>query len=149
MCKSTLSFFFFYSWFWDSKASTCSFCCSSASTDTAYGKNKADGKWYYFDDSSVSSASEDQIVVRILPRLITTPPPPATWAPFGLASVSGVSVRCAFLLCNRSPPPPLWQTKAAYVLFYQRRDEESPSKPQASASLGGAPDAADDHMDTN
>ncbi|XP_011612065.2 ubiquitin carboxyl-terminal hydrolase 4 isoform X1 [Takifugu rubripes] len=69
---------------------------------TAYGKNKADGKWYYFDDSSVSSASEDQIV-----------------------------------------------TKAAYVLFYQRRDEESPSKPQPSASLGGAPDAADDHMDTN
>uniref|UniRef100_A0A669DP21 Ubiquitin carboxyl-terminal hydrolase 4 n=1 Tax=Oreochromis niloticus TaxID=8128 RepID=A0A669DP21_ORENI len=46
-------------------------------TDTAYGKNKVDGKWYYFDDSSVSSATEDQIV-----------------------------------------------TKAAYVLFYQRRDEE-------------------------
>lgn len=34
-------------------------------TDTAYGKNKVDGKWYYFDDSSVSSASEDQIVVSI------------------------------------------------------------------------------------
>lgn len=32
-------------------------------TDTAYGKNKVDGKWYYFDDSSVSSATEDQIVV--------------------------------------------------------------------------------------
>uniref|UniRef100_A0A669BTR4 Ubiquitin carboxyl-terminal hydrolase n=1 Tax=Oreochromis niloticus TaxID=8128 RepID=A0A669BTR4_ORENI len=31
-------------------------------------------------------------------------------------------------------------TKAAYVLFYQRRDEESPSKPQPSASLGGAPE---------
>uniref|UniRef100_A0A8C8G5R5 Ubiquitin carboxyl-terminal hydrolase n=1 Tax=Oncorhynchus tshawytscha TaxID=74940 RepID=A0A8C8G5R5_ONCTS len=30
---------------------------------TAYGKNKADGKWHYFDDSSVSAASEDQIVV--------------------------------------------------------------------------------------
>uniref|UniRef100_A0A8C7M912 Ubiquitin carboxyl-terminal hydrolase n=1 Tax=Oncorhynchus kisutch TaxID=8019 RepID=A0A8C7M912_ONCKI len=29
---------------------------------TAYGKNKADGKWHYFDDSSVSAASEDQIV---------------------------------------------------------------------------------------
>uniref|UniRef100_A0A8C4NRV9 Ubiquitin carboxyl-terminal hydrolase 4 n=1 Tax=Dicentrarchus labrax TaxID=13489 RepID=A0A8C4NRV9_DICLA len=71
-------------------------------TDTAYGKNKVDGKWYYFDDSSVSSATEDQIV-----------------------------------------------TKAAYVLFYQRRDEEAPSKPQPSASLGGAPEAADDHMDTN
>uniref|UniRef100_A0A3Q3BCG7 Ubiquitin carboxyl-terminal hydrolase n=1 Tax=Kryptolebias marmoratus TaxID=37003 RepID=A0A3Q3BCG7_KRYMA len=40
-------------------------------------------------------------------------------------------------------------TKAAYVLFYQRRDEESPSKPQPSASLGGAPESADDHMDTN
>uniref|UniRef100_A0A7N6ASX7 Ubiquitin carboxyl-terminal hydrolase n=1 Tax=Anabas testudineus TaxID=64144 RepID=A0A7N6ASX7_ANATE len=40
-------------------------------------------------------------------------------------------------------------TKAAYVLFYQRRDEEVPSKPQPSASLGGAPEAADDHMDTN
>uniref|UniRef100_A0A8C7G4A6 Ubiquitin carboxyl-terminal hydrolase 4 n=1 Tax=Oncorhynchus kisutch TaxID=8019 RepID=A0A8C7G4A6_ONCKI len=32
-------------------------------SDTAYGKNKADGKWHYFDDSSVSAASEDQIVV--------------------------------------------------------------------------------------
>uniref|UniRef100_A0A3Q3R0Y4 Ubiquitin carboxyl-terminal hydrolase n=1 Tax=Monopterus albus TaxID=43700 RepID=A0A3Q3R0Y4_MONAL len=40
-------------------------------------------------------------------------------------------------------------TKAAYVLFYQRRDEEAPFKPQPSASLGGAPEAADDHMDTN
>uniref|UniRef100_A0A671VRF9 Ubiquitin carboxyl-terminal hydrolase n=1 Tax=Sparus aurata TaxID=8175 RepID=A0A671VRF9_SPAAU len=40
-------------------------------------------------------------------------------------------------------------TKAAYVLFYQRRDEDAPSKPQPSASLGGAPEAADDHMDTN
>lgn len=37
-------------------------------TDTAYGKNKMDGKWYYFDDSSVSSASEDQIVVNNLIR---------------------------------------------------------------------------------
>lgn len=34
-----------------------------SSTDTAYAKNKDDGKWYYFDDSSVSPASEDQIVV--------------------------------------------------------------------------------------
>ncbi|KAG7215057.1 hypothetical protein INR49_022815 [Caranx melampygus] len=41
------------------------------------------------------------------------------------------------------------KTKAAYVLFYQRRDEDALSKPQPSASLGGAPDAADDHMDTN
>uniref|UniRef100_A0A3Q3F3R1 Ubiquitin carboxyl-terminal hydrolase n=1 Tax=Labrus bergylta TaxID=56723 RepID=A0A3Q3F3R1_9LABR len=40
-------------------------------------------------------------------------------------------------------------TKAAYVLFYQRRDEEAPSKPQPSASLGGAPETAEDHMDTN
>uniref|UniRef100_A0A8D3CLR7 Ubiquitin carboxyl-terminal hydrolase n=1 Tax=Scophthalmus maximus TaxID=52904 RepID=A0A8D3CLR7_SCOMX len=40
-------------------------------------------------------------------------------------------------------------TKAAYVLFYQRRDEDAPSKPQPSASLGGAPESADDHMDTN
>uniref|UniRef100_A0A3B5M7V5 ubiquitinyl hydrolase 1 n=1 Tax=Xiphophorus couchianus TaxID=32473 RepID=A0A3B5M7V5_9TELE len=29
--------------------------------DTAYAKNKEDGKWYNFDDSSVSPASEDQI----------------------------------------------------------------------------------------
>uniref|UniRef100_A0A8C9TSM4 Ubiquitin carboxyl-terminal hydrolase 4 n=1 Tax=Scleropages formosus TaxID=113540 RepID=A0A8C9TSM4_SCLFO len=70
--------------------------------NTAYCKNKIDGKWYYFDDSSVSSATEDQIV-----------------------------------------------TKAAYVLFYQRRDEESPTKPAPSASLSGAPEAGDDHMDTN
>lgn len=41
------------------------------------------------------------------------------------------------------------QTKAAYVLFYQRRDEDAASKPQPSASLGGAPETADDHMDTN
>ncbi|XP_029539103.1 ubiquitin carboxyl-terminal hydrolase 4 [Oncorhynchus nerka] len=69
---------------------------------TAYGKNKADGKWHYFDDSSVSAASEDQIV-----------------------------------------------TKAAYVLFYQRRDAgDVPAKPPPSSPLGGAT-AADDHMDTN
>uniref|UniRef100_A0A9J8CZ94 Ubiquitin carboxyl-terminal hydrolase 4 n=1 Tax=Cyprinus carpio carpio TaxID=630221 RepID=A0A9J8CZ94_CYPCA len=71
-------------------------------TDTAYGKNKMDGKWYYFDDSSVSSSTEDQIV-----------------------------------------------TKAAYVLFYQRRDADTPSKSTPSASLGGAPETLDDHMDTN
>ncbi|XP_038867285.1 ubiquitin carboxyl-terminal hydrolase 4 [Salvelinus fontinalis] len=71
---------------------------------TAYGKNKADGKWHYFDDSSVSAASEDQIV-----------------------------------------------TKAAYVLFYQRRDAgDVPAKPPPSSPLGGATaDAAEDHMDTN
>ncbi|KAM9409777.1 ubiquitin carboxyl-terminal hydrolase 4 isoform 2-T2 [Pholidichthys leucotaenia] len=40
-------------------------------------------------------------------------------------------------------------TKAAYVLFYQRRDEEGPSKPQPSASQGEVPEPADDHMDTN
>uniref|UniRef100_A0A8C3LG08 Ubiquitin carboxyl-terminal hydrolase 4 n=1 Tax=Chrysolophus pictus TaxID=9089 RepID=A0A8C3LG08_CHRPC len=33
-------------------------------TDTAYAKNKVNGKWYYFDDSSVSLASEDQIVTK-------------------------------------------------------------------------------------
>lgn len=33
--------------------------------DTAFAKNKDDGKWYYFDDSSVSTASEDQIVASI------------------------------------------------------------------------------------
>ncbi|KAF5928308.1 hypothetical protein HPG69_014913 [Diceros bicornis minor] len=32
--------------------------------DTAFAKNKDDGKWYYFDDSSVSPASEDQIVSK-------------------------------------------------------------------------------------
>ncbi|XP_076125184.1 ubiquitin carboxyl-terminal hydrolase 4 [Alosa pseudoharengus] len=40
-------------------------------------------------------------------------------------------------------------TKAAYVLFYQRRDNDSPSKSTASASLGGAPETPDDTMDTN
>lgn len=34
--------------------------------DTAYAKNKDDGKWYNFDDSSVSPANEDQIVVSVL-----------------------------------------------------------------------------------
>uniref|UniRef100_A0AAY4DXB5 Ubiquitin carboxyl-terminal hydrolase n=1 Tax=Denticeps clupeoides TaxID=299321 RepID=A0AAY4DXB5_9TELE len=42
-------------------------------------------------------------------------------------------------------------TKAAYVLFYQRRDSDRPAKSSASvsASLGGATDVVDDHMDTN
>ena len=31
--------------------------------DTAFGKNKDDGKWHYFDDSSVTSSSEDAVVV--------------------------------------------------------------------------------------
>ena len=44
--------------------------CLLCVTDTAYGKNKVDGKWYYFDDSSVSSATEDQIVVGFDPFLI-------------------------------------------------------------------------------
>lgn len=38
----------------------------SSRSDTAYAKNKDDGKWYNFDDSSVSPASEDQIVVSVL-----------------------------------------------------------------------------------
>lgn len=38
----------------------------SSRSDTAYGKNKDDEKWYNFDDSSVSPASEDQIVVSVL-----------------------------------------------------------------------------------
>ncbi|TVK90531.1 Ubiquitin carboxyl-terminal hydrolase 4 [Bagarius yarrelli] len=40
-------------------------------------------------------------------------------------------------------------TKAAYVLFYQRRDGEGASTVTSSASLGGASDSLDDHMDTN
>ncbi|XP_006630766.2 ubiquitin carboxyl-terminal hydrolase 4 [Lepisosteus oculatus] len=40
-------------------------------------------------------------------------------------------------------------TKAAYVLFYQRRDQETPLNSPPSASLGGAPEAGDEHMDTN
>lgn len=69
--------------------------CSSSLTDTAYAKNKVNGKWYYFDDSSVSVASEDQIV-----------------------------------------------TKAAYVLFYERRNSEEHSAPSA-------PQEECDGMDTN
>jgi ubiquitin C-terminal hydrolase len=42
-------------------------------SDTAFGKNKNDGRWYYFDDSNVTEAKGDIV------------------------------------------------TKAAYVLFYQRR----------------------------
>uniref|UniRef100_A0A8C2KXT7 Ubiquitin carboxyl-terminal hydrolase n=1 Tax=Cyprinus carpio TaxID=7962 RepID=A0A8C2KXT7_CYPCA len=40
-------------------------------------------------------------------------------------------------------------TKAAYVLFYQRRDADTPSKSTPAASVGGAPETLDDHMDTN
>lgn len=29
--------------------------------DTAYGKNRCDGKWYYFDDSSVSPSDESHV----------------------------------------------------------------------------------------
>uniref|UniRef100_A0AAQ6AGK0 Ubiquitin carboxyl-terminal hydrolase 4 n=1 Tax=Amphiprion ocellaris TaxID=80972 RepID=A0AAQ6AGK0_AMPOC len=102
-CKSLISLFFSCSLCLHGHCNRCPLTLPPLClTDTAYGKNKVDGKWHYFDDSSVSSASEDQIV-----------------------------------------------TKAAYVLFYQRRDEESSSKPQPSASLGGAPEPADDHMDTN
>ena len=39
------------------------------------------------------------------------------------------------------------QTKAAYVLFYQRREGPAPAKP--SATSGAASDGVDDHMDTN
>uniref|UniRef100_A0A8C5FT05 Ubiquitin carboxyl-terminal hydrolase n=1 Tax=Gadus morhua TaxID=8049 RepID=A0A8C5FT05_GADMO len=38
-------------------------------------------------------------------------------------------------------------TKAAYVLFYQRREGPAPAKP--SATSGAASDGVDDHMDTN
>ncbi|XP_062853923.1 ubiquitin carboxyl-terminal hydrolase 4 [Trichomycterus rosablanca] len=40
-------------------------------------------------------------------------------------------------------------TKAAYVLFYQRRDGECPSGSAPSAALGGASESQDDRMDTN
>ena len=43
-------------WFWNDFDSI---------LDTAYAKNKDDGRWYYFDDSSVTSSSEDAVVVRI------------------------------------------------------------------------------------
>lgn len=58
----------------------------------------------------------------------------------------GVECQCC---CDVTLSPP--QTKAAYVLFYQRRDAgDVPAKPPASSPLGGATaDAADDHMDTN
>lgn len=35
------------------------------------------------------------------------------------------------------------------MLFYQRRETDTPSKSPPSASLGGAPEILDDHMDTN
>uniref|UniRef100_A0A8C7FRZ2 Ubiquitin carboxyl-terminal hydrolase n=1 Tax=Oncorhynchus kisutch TaxID=8019 RepID=A0A8C7FRZ2_ONCKI len=55
---------------------------------TAYGKNKADGKWHYFDDSSVSAASEDQIVV-------SEPPPPL------LSCSSSSSIKEGLLGCRQ------------------------------------------------
>ncbi len=33
-------------------------------TDTAYGMNRNDERWYYFDDSSVSSADPSNVCVR-------------------------------------------------------------------------------------
>lgn len=56
-------FFFFAFWGKRGLNSSLFTLLSLCLTDTAYGKNKVDGKWYYFDDSSVSSATEDQIVV--------------------------------------------------------------------------------------
>uniref|UniRef100_H0WJJ3 Ubiquitin carboxyl-terminal hydrolase 4 n=1 Tax=Otolemur garnettii TaxID=30611 RepID=H0WJJ3_OTOGA len=67
------------------------YCCWESGWNTAYAKNKLNGKWYYFDDSSVSLASEDQIV-----------------------------------------------TKAAYVLFYQRRDDDSYKMPSLSSFPGSS-----------
>ena len=32
-------------------------------SDTAYGSNKDDGRWYHFDDSSVTPISENGVVV--------------------------------------------------------------------------------------
>ncbi|KAK1161467.1 ubiquitin carboxyl-terminal hydrolase 4-like [Acipenser oxyrinchus oxyrinchus] len=40
-------------------------------------------------------------------------------------------------------------TKAAYVLFYQRRDNESVQSTPSSASVGKAPEEGEDRMDTN
>lgn len=58
-----------------------------------------------------------------------------------------LSSPCRISSVMLSPAP--FQTKAAYVLFYQRQDGESASRPAPSASLGGASDSLDDHMDTN
>lgn len=122
--------------------------------DTAYGKNKMDGNWYYFDDSSVSAATEDQIVVRLfklwLFKLLCNPfqtPKAFLWLmnlKETLSSRKGRFVHWLKIVSFCSP-----QTKAAYVLFYQRRDADTPSKSTPSASLGGASETPDDHMDTN
>lgn len=51
---------------WDTCIILYSCLLTSPRSDTAYAKNKDDGKWYNFDDSSVSPANEDQIVVSLL-----------------------------------------------------------------------------------
>lgn len=59
-------------------------------------------------------------------------------------------IKCLVVVCSIDANPiSSLQTKAAYVLFYQRRDPDAPAKPQPSASLGGAHELVDDHMDTN
>lgn len=76
--------------------------------NTAYAKNKDDGKWYYFDDNSVTISAEKEVV-----------------------------------------------TKAAYVLFYLRRDlsaeySKNHEKPSCNGRVPAAGDASsEEDMDVN
>ena len=87
-------------------------------SDTAYAKNKDDGRWYYYDDSSVTASSPDSVVVSFffpLRRLFS-------------------SDYVSFL-----------QSKAAYVLFYQRRDlAHMVSSPSAGLSMAAENEEEED-----
>lgn len=74
-------------------------CCL---TDTTFARNKDSGQWHYFDDSNVSPVAESQI--EVLPLSLPDCPP---------FLLPAIQTKISFLFL---------QSKAAYVLFYQRQD---------------------------
>ena len=75
-------------------------------SDTAYAKNKDDNRWYYFDDSSVSESQEESVCVSYFPPIFAEIP----------TLVFGQLILFKHLFI---------QSKAAYVLFYLRRNGNS------------------------
>lgn len=101
--------------------------------DTTFACNKDSGQWHYFDDNSVSPVTENQIEVGS-PSLLPFSRPPTRQL-------------------HLTPVLSL-QSKAAYVLFYQRQDvarrlqpQPGSSDPPASPACGSPPNS--EFMDVN
>lgn len=84
---------------------------SPSVTDTTFACNKDSGQWHYFDDNSVSPVTENQIEVWVASSCLPPPFPRPSLTPV-LSS----------------------QSKAAYVLFYQRQDVARRLQPQPGFS---------------